>query len=428
MKKTLSRRTLLRGAGVSVALPFLNMMQPVARAASAGKPPRRAAFIYIPNGVMLDSWTPQQAGSDFELPRAFKPLEGVRQHVTVVSHLDRTYVSGTGVHAQCGSCWLTSSPPQEALDGGFPTNMSLDQMLARAIGEDTLLPSLELSCNNHTDNKETRYFESISWLAPGYAANVEKNPRAVFERMYGAMGQDPEYRSVLDVVLEDARDLRSDLGREDQVKLDEYLESVRAVERRIQVSERAASKRPKPKIPQPEGMPEKRGEYIRLMMDLIVLAFEQDLTRVATLVIDPERWDSPRTYHELFDKPQDHHQLTHTKGEDPKEKLRQIDNFHVQQFAHMIERMRSIRERESTLLDNSVVVMGSGLGDGSVHSYKDLPTVLAGTAGGRLKNGSHVACSSGTPLANLWLTMLDAFDVKRDRFADSTGVLKQIVS
>jgi hypothetical protein len=427
MKSKLSRRTLLRGVGVTVALPYLDVMQPVVRAA-APVAPRRAAFIYIPNGVILDSWTPAAIGSEFHLPPALQPLDSVRKHITVVSHLDRTYVSGTGVHAQCGSCWLTSSPPQEALDGGFPTNISLDQMLAKASGEDTLLPSMELSCNNHTDNKETRYFESISWLAPGYAANVEKNPRAVFERMYGAVGQDPEYRSVLDVVLGDARGLRTELGREDQVKLDEYLESVRAVERRIQISERAASNRPKPKIPQPEGMPEKRGEYIRLMMDLIVLAFEQDLTRVATLVIDPERWDSPRMYHEIFDKPEDHHQLTHSKGDEPKQKLRTIDNFHVRQFAHMIDRMSRIREGSSSLLDNSAVVLGSGLGDGSVHSYKDLPLMFAGSAGGRLKNGTHAAFAPGTPLANFWLTILHAFDQKKERFADSTGVLNALTA
>jgi hypothetical protein len=420
-RKRISRRTVLRGVGATVALPWLEQMN------AAPTAPLRSLFVYIPNGVILRSWTPKQTGAQFELPPSLKSVEAVRRHVTIVSHLDRTYVSGTGVHAQCGSCWLTSSPPSEALDGGFPTNISLDQILAQKLGEHTAFPSLELSCNNHTDNKETRYFESISWLAPGYAASVEKDPRAVFERLFGSKASDALAGSVLDIVNEQAKSLRSRLGAPDQVKLDEYLHSVRSVERRIQFAETATATRVKPALA-PPSMPEDRGAYIRLMMELIVLAFQQDLTRVATLVIDPERWDSPRTYHGVLEKPEDHHQLTHTKGEEALEKLVKIDSFHVKQFAHLVERMSSIREGERTMLDTSSVVMGSGLGDGSVHSYKDLGLLYAGSAGGRLKTGEHVALPGGTPLANLWLTLLQVNNVERPRFADSTGVLRQVLS
>jgi hypothetical protein len=390
------------------------------------RPHRRAAFIYIPNGVLQDVWRPRQTGANYVLPPSLEPLAKVRQKVLVVSGLDRTYVSGTGVHAQCGSCWLTSSPPTEALDGGFPTNATLDQVLARHIGQETLFPSLELSCNDHTDNKETRYFESISWIAPGYAANLERNPRAVYQRLFGDPNADPGYRSMLDAVRESGQSLRARLGKDDQVRMDEYLESVRSIERRIEMAEKAAAKRGTPPIPEPEGIPETRGAYIRLMFDLMIIAFQQDITRVATVVIDPERWDSPRTYHGLFDKPEDHHQLTHTKGDEPKAKIAKIDRFHVEQFAYLVERMAAIGEGERTLLDNAGIVMGSGLGNGSIHSYKDLPLILAGSAGGRFRLGEHVAFPAGTPLANFWLTMLDAYGGKQARFADSSRPLGEI--
>lgn len=414
-----SRRTLLRGAGVTLALPWLEAMD-----AAETSRPLRAAFIYIPNGVIEETWRPRETGVNYRLPSALEPLAPVRDHVSVLSGLDRTYTSGTSVHAQCGSCWLTSSPPEEVLDGGFPTNISVDQMLAQKLGADTPLPSIELSCNNRTDNKETRYFESISWLAPGYAANVEKDPRAAFERLFGRIGQDAESRSVLDAVREAARSLESRLGKADRVKLDEYFSSVRAVERRIQLSERQTRERPGLSVPAPAGMPEDRGEYIRLMMDLILLAFQQDRTRVATLVIDPERWDTPRMYHGVFDKPQDHHALTHTKGDEAIEMLTKIDRFHVQQFAYLAQRLGEVQEGGVPLSDSSVFVMGSGLGDGSIHSYKDLPTMLTGNLGGRIRNGLHLSYPDETPLANLWMTVLDSAGVEAESFADSHGRLE----
>lgn len=422
MRKPLSRRTLLRGAGASLALPWLNAM------AAPARPVRRAAFIYIPNGVLQAAWTPRETGRAFALPSSLEPLQRVRQHVMVVSGLDRTYVSGTGVHAQCGSCWLTSSPPTQALDGGFPTNLSLDQMLAKEFAEDTVFPSLELSCNDRNDNKETRYFESISWIAPGYAANVEKDPRAVFQRLFGDPEADKGFRSVLDTVMADARGLNARLGREDQIKLDEYLTSVRSIETRIDRAAKAAVRRGQPPISQPEGIPGDRGAYIRLMMDLMIVAFQQDATRVATLVIDPERWDSPRTYHGVLDKPEDHHGLTHTKGDEAKTKLAKIDRFHVEQYAYLVEKMTALREGDSTLLTNSLVGMGSGLGDGSIHSYKDLPLLVAGSGGGRLRAGEHVKCPAGTPLANMWLTILQAAGVTKARFADSSRVLTEVMA
>ena len=323
------------------------------------------------------------------------------------------------MHAQCGACWLTSSPPSETLDGGFPTNTTLDQIIAREIGGETALPSIELSCNDFADSKETRYYECISWAAPGYAANVEKNPRAVFQRLFGTGGRPT--RSVLDVVLADAKALQTRLGRADREKLGEYLESVRATEQRIELAEKAAKRLRKPPIPEPAGIPEQRGDYLRLMGELIVLAFQNDLTRVASLIVDPERWDSPRMFHGVFDKPQNHHVLTHTKGDAAKAAIAKIDRFHVELFAYVVGRLRGIREGEGTLLDSCCVVMGSGLSDGDSHKYSDLEVLLAGRAGGALTPGAHHHFAGEVPLANLWLTLAQSAGVKIERFADSTG-------
>lgn len=426
--KPISRRTVLRGFGVSLALPVLDAMSSLSLFGSSPAPrPQRAAFLYIPNGVHLENWFPQTEGTDYQLPPTLRPLQAHRAEMTVLGGLDRTFVPGTSVHAQCGACWLSSSPPSEVLDGGFPTNISLDQMISRQIGRETLLPSLELSCNDHQDNRETRYFESISWYGPGYAANVEKNPRAVFRRLFGRPEGNATTRSILDTVRESARDLRVQLGRDDQRKMDEYLDSVRSTEMRIQAAERAAGQRQEPPIPEPEGIPENRGAYIRLMGDLFVLAFQQDLTRVATLLIDPERWDTPRMYHGVFRQPENHHTLTHTRGEEAADKIARIDRFHIEQYSYILGRMKSIREGEGTLLDHSLVVIGSGLSNGNTHSYRDLPVIMAGQAGGRLRTGFYRNFPREVPLANLWLTVAQAFGCRQPRFADSSGPLREIL-
>jgi hypothetical protein len=279
-----------------------------------------------------------------------------------------------------------------------------------------LLPSLELSTNDFTDNKETRYYESISWYAPGYAANVEKNPRTVFQRLFGKPDADAT-RSVLDVVLADAKALNARLGRDDQEKLGEYLESVRATEKRIEKAEKIAKQMRKPALAEPAGIPESRGDYLRLQAELFILAFQNDLTRMATLVIDPERWDSPRMYHGLFDKPQNHHVLTHTKGDEAKAAVAKIDRFHVEFYAHVVERLKA-----TNLLDTTTLVMGSGISDGDQHNYADLQVLIAG---GSMKRG-HFHFEGKRPLADLWLTLAQQAGVKQDRFADSTGTLAEL--
>ena len=423
--RSLSRRALLRGAGVALALPWLDAMRP----AFAGKkahhvPPKRFAWIYVPNGVVQDAWHPTNADTDWEITPSLAPLTPHRQQLNVFTGLDREFRGGTGVHAQAGCCWLTSSAPSEALDGGFPVNTSLDQLIARQIGRDTLLPSMELSCNDHTNQKETKYFETISWYGPGYAANVQKNPRDVFDRLFGR--PNPRVHSVLDAVLFDARRLDQTLGNADRAKLSEYLDSVREMEKQIQKAEAHAATNQKPPIKRPEGQPEDRGQYIRLMTDLIATAFQLDLTRVATLVMDPERWDTPRMYHGVFESPQNHHVLTHTKGDEAKETLKKIDRFHVAQFAHFIQRLSNIPEGDGSLLDHCLLTYGSGMGNGTIHDYNDLPIVTAGRLGGAITTGRHYKFNDKVPVANLWLTAAQIAGIDVDAFADSTGRIELV--
>ena len=412
-----------------MALPWLDAMQPAIAKASNATTPKRFAWIYVPNGVVQDAWHPTTAGPYWEMTPSLEPLAPFRDQLNVFTGLDREFRGGTGVHAQAGCCWLTSSPPTEALDGGFPVNTSLDQHIARQIGKETLMPSLELSCNDHTNQKETRYFENISWYGPGYAASVQKNPRDVFDQLFGK--PDPRVRSVLDAVLADARRLEGTLGGADKAKLGEYFDSVREVEKQIQKAEKhAVAGLSEPGAARSEvtdlgytakkGKPDDRGDYIRLMMDLMTISFQQDRTRVATLVIDPERWDTPRMYNGVFDSPQNHHVLTHTKGEEAKEKLRKIDHFHVSQFSYLVKRLREISDGAGTLLDSSLLTYGSGMGNGRVHDYNNLPIITAGRLGGIFNTGFHHKFDGKVPVANLWLTLSQAAGVETDRFADST--------
>ncbi len=418
----LPRRHFLRSAaGGLLALPWLESL---AHGADTNRAlPQRFAFIYTPNGYNQASFLPQSEGTDWELPPALTPLAAVQDRVLLLSGLDREFVPGTGVHAQCGSCWLTSSAPQETLDGGFPTNTTLDQLLARQLGGNTPLPSLELSCNDFTNRKETKYFECISWYGPGHAAQTEKNPRTAFNRLFGQPDGDVLNQSLLDHVRNSATRLAKRLSSADRTKLDEYLESVRQTERRIQAAQRAAARIAGPPFAEPAGIPQRRDEYLRLMGDLIVHAFRLDLTRVATLLIDPERWDSPRMFDGVFDAPQNHHVLTHTKGDEAKSKITQIDRFHVALYAYVVQQLAEIPEGNGTLLDHCCIVMGSGISDGDKHNYADLQVLLAG---GLIKHSGFKQYAGRRPLADLWLTLAQRASVPLDRFADSTGVLTNV--
>lgn len=417
--KRITRRTMLQGTAATLALPWLDIMRPVSRVASVFEPARRIAFMYIPNGVITQHWFPTEGVTDFLAPQSLRPLESIRDEVVVINGLNRTYLAGEP-HSQAGSCWMTSARPDEALDGNTAISTTLDQMIASQIGHQTPFPSLELSCNSFVDNMEPKMFDAISWYGPGHDAKSMSDPAAVFERLFGKSGK--INRSVLDTILEDARDLRSALGTDDRRKLDEYMQSVRAIEQRLGKQEASQQNLTGITNPMADKEPSNRGEYIRLMGDLMVMAFKTDQTRVASLMVGPERWETPQMYDSVFDRPVNHHQMTHDDEFD--EQVARIDRFHVEQFVYLVKQLKNTSDGDGvSLLDNTFFVLGSGLGDGNSHSYSHLPMVIAGKGGGQLKTGRQVDCAENTPLANLWLSLGREMGIELNEFADSTGPL-----
>jgi hypothetical protein len=418
-----TRRTLLRGAAVSLALPWLDIMRPASCLAASLEPSRRIGFMYIPNGIITQHWFPASLDDDFLAPQSLRPLEPIRDDVVVINGLNRTYLSGEP-HSQCGSCWMTSARPDENAEGNVAINTTLDQIIARKVGEQTPFPSLELSCNSFVDNMEPKMFDAISWYGPGHDAKSMNDPVAVFERLFGRSAN--FNRSVLDTILDDARNLRNDLGIDDRRKLDEYLQSVRAIEKRLDKQEASRKQLAGISSPVPDRQPVNRGEYIRLMGDLMVMAFKTDQTRVASLMVGPERWETPQMYDSVFDRPVNHHQMTHDDQFD--ELVAKIDRFHVEQFVYLVEQLRNTPEGDGCLLDNTFFVLGSGLGDGNSHSYHNLPMVIAGRGGGEVDTGRRVDCPEGTPLANLWLSLARKMGIEMNEFADSTAALREYVA
>jgi hypothetical protein len=379
--------------------------------------------MYIPNGVITQHWSPREGQDDWLEARTLAPLKPVREHINVINGLNRVYVSGEP-HSQAASCWLTSSGPWDRPDGATAINTTLDQVIARKGGQATPFPSLELSCNSFTDNMEPKLFDAISWYGPAHDARSENDPRKVFQRLFGK--SDHFNRSVLDTVLEDAGSLKQQLGAADRRKLDEYLESVRAIEKRLDHQAASRSNLGQVNFDMPEEVPQNRGEYLRLMGDLMVLALRTDQTRIVTLMVGPERWETPQLYDGVFDKPVQHHQMTHDDAFD--EEVSLIDRFHVTQYLYLINRLREAREGEQNLLETTYFVLGSGLGDGNSHSYRELPMVVAGGNAHGVQTGRQIQCPEGTPLANLWLSLARQMGLSLDGFADSTGPLTQYVS
>ncbi|MBW3600310.1 MAG: DUF1552 domain-containing protein [Planctomycetes bacterium] len=423
---SLTRRTLLRGVGATLALPWLEAMRP-AIAAASGNPPVRTAFIYVPGGVNVDEWLPRGEGADYQSRFTLEALAPVREDVLVLSGLDgREGETGANGHPLGCAPWLSSAPLNEKDRGGYATGVSVDQIAAQHVGQDTLLPSLELGCDR--DATEL-YSSNVSWRGPASPMGKEVNPRAVFNRLFGDPSADAHQRSILDVVLEDARNLRTHLGGIDRQKLDEYLDSVRAIERRIQVAERQSESRPTPSLELPEAVPEDFTEHLRLLLDLLVLAFQTDNTRVATFMFNNE---AGRASWPELGISEGHHGLAHldprtAEGQDKLEKLRRIDRWYVEQFVYLLEKMKGVREGEGTLLDNAMILYGSGLAWGRLHNRENLPILLAGRGGGTIDPGRHIACG-GRPLADLYLAMLQRVGVNRDRIADSTGPLPRLTA
>jgi hypothetical protein len=420
------RRTFLKGAGATLALPFLEAAQPK----SSPPCPIRMAFFYVPNGVAQKAWHPDQTGKNFALSPSLKPLEKIRSKITLHTNLDRIKVPGTDGHAQASSCYLSSATPDELSPAGYPLKRTIDQVIADEAGKHTAFRSLELSCNSYKDNRESVYFDNISWYGHGHVARSIKDPQKVFQRLF-AVDEHKANASVLDVILADAKELQPKLGRLDRDKLGEYLESVRTVERQIERITRRQDDLAELDLVEPDKLwtAMTRDEYIQVMGDLMILALQTDLTRVATLMVAPERWDTPLAFHGVFEKPIRHHGWTHNQHkQDVLRDLEKLDLFHVEQFAQLVGKMDAIKEGSGTLLDNVMFTMGSGLSSGMLHECTNLPTVVAGLAGETISANQHIKHPEGTPIANLWLSMAKIMGASKNRIGDSTGLLQNWIS
>lgn len=440
------RRTVLKGFGTAMALPLFEAMSPSRlRAASAVPAPNRLAILFVPNGVQVTEWTPQGEGADYQLSPILEVLESHKPDFAVLSGLTqdkaRANGDGGGDHARSSAVFLTGCQPYKTDGANLRAGISADQIAADRVGRHTRLASLELGCDkgsqsgNCDSGYSCAYSANISWRTPTMPMVKEVNPRIVFERLFGSTRSDEtaearerrmKYKqSLLDFVRDDAQGLRHRLGTADRRKLDEYLTGVREIEERIERAEKFAAQE-LPSTPKPEGIPQEYQEHIRLMSDLLILALQTDLTRVVTFMYANE--GSNRSYN-FIDVPDGHHDLTHHGGNEEKQaKIVKINRFHLEQFAYLLDRMKAIREGESTLLDNSMVVYGSGIGDGNRHNHDDLPILLAGRGCGTITPGRHIRYPNGTPLNNLWLSLLDRMDADVDSLGDSTGRVGSLLS
>ncbi len=442
-RKHVPRRTFLRGMGAAVALPFLDAMTPAFAAGRLGavNTPRRLAFVYVPNGIIMKDWTPAAEGSAFEFTRILKPLEPYRQDLLVLSGLTqnngRALGDGPGDHARAAATFLTGIHPKKTSGADISLGVSVDQIAAQKVGGATRFASLELGCEdgrlvgNCDSGYSCAYSNSIAWRTATTPLPPEVNPRAVFERLFGDASETPEVRakrlaydkSILDFVMDDTQRLKGDLGRTDRRKLDEYLDAVREIERRIEQAEHDSTQFT-PSIEKPAGVPVEFADHVRLMFDLMTLAFQADLTRISTFMICRE--GSTRTYREIG-VPDAHHPLTHHRG-NPEwiEKVTKINCFHLEQFAYFLNKLKSTPDGDATMLDRTMVVYGSGLSDGNQHTHNDLPALVAGTGNGAIRPGRHVRYSKETPMNNLYVALLDHMGVPPEKIGDSTGELQHL--
>lgn len=437
----LARRTVLRGMGTALALPWLEAMRPRLTFAQSEEfsGPLRVAFLFVPNGIHMSEWKPKSEGADYELPSTLSPLESVRQKLLVLTGLthDKANANGDGPgdHARSASCFLTASQPFKTDGANIKVGISIDQLIADRIGEQTRFPSLEIGIDQSAQSGgcdsgySCAYSSNLSWKTPSTPVMKETDPRLLFDRLFGKNedgGHDSQKskrrKSVLDFVQEDARSLAQSLGQADRRKLDEYLTSVREVEQRI--SRLNTAVKPPESLARPAGMPDHYEDHLKVMADLLALAFQSDQTRVSTYMFANE--GSNRAYGEI-EVPEGHHDLSHHGGEAEKhEKLAKINSFHIRQLAYFLEKLNTFREGDHSILDNSLIVYGSGISDGNAHNHNDLPILLIGGAGGRVDSGRHIRYPDQTPVANLYMTMAGMMGVSLDSFGDSSGPLRQL--
>ena len=441
-RKALPRRAFLRGIGTTLALPLLDSMVPALAASplAGTQSPTRLSFVYVPNGMIMDRWTPTTLGSNYDLPTILGPLSSFKDDMLVISGLAHNTGwalegEGPGEHARASATFLTGVHPKKTEGADLRAGTSIDQIVARDFRQHTQLASLEVALDS-TDVVGTcdtgyscAYSNTLCWSSPTTPVPMENKPRAVFERLFGdSDSSDPaqlharmqEEGSILDFVTRDVARLLMQLGRKDQAKLTEYLDSIRDIERRIQIAEGQLD-RELPSLERPVGVPPTFTEHCKLMTDLQVLAFQTDMTRVMTFMMGREQ--NTRVYDELGIKDA-YHPLTHHQSDPTKiAKVHKIDILHSQMFAYFLEKMRSTPDGDGSLLDHSMIVYGSSLSDGNFHLHYDLPILLAGGGSGQLKGGRHIRYPEDTPMTNLFLTLLDKLDIPLENLGDSNGRL-----
>jgi hypothetical protein len=432
-KMSLPRRTFLRGMGVTLGLPLLEAMVPAltAVARTAAQPQRRLGFVYVPNGVIMEQWTPAAAGTGFELTPILKPLESFRSSLVVVSNLARPEAEADTNHAGASASFLAGVAPKRTEGPDFSVGTTIDQLVAKAIGQDTTFPSLEVATEDFTGlvgacapGFSCAYVNTLNWQTPTTPLPMEINPRVVFERMFGRAGTTAQRRarmrqdrSILDFVADDLADLKVDLGSRDHARLSEYLDDVREIERRIQRAEQQTLELTVPDAP--VGVPASFEEHAALMFDLLTLAYQADLTRVFTFMLAREF--SQRTYPQIG-VTEPHHTVSH-HGNNP-ERIAdhaKVNTYHTGLFAKFLGRLQSTPDGDGSLLDHSIIVYGSGMSNGNGHTPYPLPTMIVGGGAGRIRGNRHVVAAEQSPNANLMLAVSDKFGLELDRFGVSTG-------
>ena len=443
-KLAIPRRTFLRGAGATVALPLLDAMVPAlsAQSTTAAAPVRRLGFVYIPNGAVMQQWTPAETGSGFALSPILQPLAPYKDQLTVVTGLAHGQAEplgdGNGEHSRASATWLNGVHPKQTEGADVQAGMTADQIAAAGLGQDTPLPSLELAIDldglvgNCENGYSCVYLNTVAWRSATTPLPMENNPRVVFERLFGDGGTTEQRvaemrrdRSILDSVTDDLATLEREVGGGDRARIDQYLDSVRALERRIQLVEAQSVTVELPDLDRPVGIPGTYEDHVKLMFDLLALAYQADLTRVFTFMLGREL--GGRTYPHLG-VPDPHHGLSHHRNDPEKlDKLARINTYHMGLFAHFLENLQSTSDGDGSLLDHSMVMYGGGLGDSNDHAHFDLPELVVGGGAGRLRGGRHVRYPKDTPVNNLLVSMLDKAGLPAERFGDATGQIKELV-
>ncbi|MEZ6095861.1 MAG: DUF1552 domain-containing protein [Pirellulaceae bacterium] len=445
----ISRRTVLRGLGAAIALPWLEAMSPVVlgRSISASTAPLRMAFLYVPNGMHMADWSPSKAGSDYEMTPIIGEFGKHRDQFNVLSGLTlnnaRALGDGGGDHARSVAAFLTGSHPKKTHGADIHNGVSIDQLAAAKLGEQTRLASLELGTEASSPSGQCdsgyscAYVSNLSWRTPTSPVAKEVDPAMVFDRLVRGtdLSLTPEERarrdrrrkSILDFVAEDAKALHNALGAQDKRKLDEYLFAVRDIEKRIGSNDKLNhGDSSMNDFERPEGVPREYSKHVELMLDMMVLAFQTDSTRISTFMF--ANAGSNRSYREVG-VAEGHHDLSHHGNSAKKQEgIAKINHFHASMFNRFLEKMSSTREGENSLLDNSMVVYGSGISDGNRHNHDDLPIIFAGNGGGRFVSGRHIKFKGETPLTNLYLTMLQQSGIEAEAFSDSTGTLDELLA